>query len=271
MTPDPLVDAYFKDAARRPLLTAKKERLLAWRIQVREDKDALRHLVESNLRLVVFFAKQYRGKGLAFQDLIQEGNLGLEKAARRFDPDRGWRFQTYAKYWVRDSIQRAIQEKGRTVRVPVTHLETVARAGRARRALRNESSKDPTLGAVARRAKIRKARVEAALESTRPDTYALDPESPVTVEYRSLDQQVEDAQERAVVQRHLDALPDLLAQLPPRARRVVLLRHGLGEVRRELSLAAIARKVGVTTWVVRTTYRAAIARLRGTLRRQNWQ
>ncbi len=264
MSTDPLLDTYFAEAARRPLLDAKQEQLLAWRIQVRNDEDALRHLVEANLRLVVWFAKKYRGKGLGFQDLIQEGNLGLDKAARRFDPLRGVRFQTYAKWWIKDAIQRAIQEKARTVRVPSTHLETAAKIGRARRDLQ-AAGKPASLGAAARRAKVRKARAETALESTGSSTFSLDPGSSAVIEPRAVDQQIEDARDRADFLGRLDELPELLRQLPSRARRVVILRHGLGEVRRELSWAAIGRKVGVTTRRARSAYSEALASLRAAL------
>ena len=116
-TPD-LIPGYFARIDKGNLLTHREEIDLSKRAKAGDDR-ARKKLVEKNLRLVVSVAKRYRGMGLPFEDLIQEGNVGLMKAVEKFDPDRGWRFSTYATWWIRQAVQRAVADKGRTIRVPV--------------------------------------------------------------------------------------------------------------------------------------------------------
>src|ERR687898_3588686 len=140
-TPD-LIPGYFAHIDKGKLLTHAEEIDLSKRAKA-GDKGARQRLIEKNLRLVVSVAKKYRGMGLPFEDLIQEGNIGLMKAVEKFDPDRGLRFSTYATWWVRQAGQRAVADKGRTIRIPVHMGEKVRKVSRAYRELSAELEREP--------------------------------------------------------------------------------------------------------------------------------
>src|SRR4051812_5654254 len=148
-TPD-LIPGYFARIDKGNLLTHKEEIDLSKRAKAGDDR-ARKKLVEKNLRLVISVAKKYRGMGLPFEDLIQEGNIGLMKAVEKYDPDRGWRFSTYATWWVRQAVQRAVADKGRTIRVPVHMGEKIRKMARAYNELSAELEREPTDEEVAER------------------------------------------------------------------------------------------------------------------------
>src|SRR4028118_519656 len=148
-TPD-LIPGYFAHIDKGKLLTHAEEIDLSKRAKS-GDKGARQRLIEKNLRLVVSVAKKYRGMGLPFEDLIQEGNIGLMKAVEKFDPDRGWRFSTYATWWVRQAVQRAVADKGRTIRVPVHMGEKIRKMARDRGELSAQLTREPTDEEVAKR------------------------------------------------------------------------------------------------------------------------
>src|SRR5688500_19985680 len=141
-TPD-LIPGYFAHIDKGKLLTHAEEIDLSKRSKA-GDEGARQRLIEKNLRLVVSVAKKYRGMGLPFEDLIQEGNIGFMKAVVKFDPDRGWRFSTYATWWVRQAVQRAVADKGRTIRVPVHMGDKIRKMARAYNELSAELSREPT-------------------------------------------------------------------------------------------------------------------------------
>src|SRR5215207_1244881 len=141
-TPD-LIPSYFAHIDKGKLLTHAEEIDLSKRAKAGE-KAARQALIEKNLRLVVSVAKRYRGMGLPFEDLIQEGNIGLMKAVEKFDPERGFRFSTYATWWIRQAVQRAVADKGRTIRLPVHAHEKLARLRRASAELAVELRREPT-------------------------------------------------------------------------------------------------------------------------------
>ena len=147
-----------------PLLTARQEVQLAKRIE-RGDLAAKERLVEANLRLVVHIAKRYRDQGLPFVDLIQEGTLGLVRAAEKFDHRKGFKFSTYATWWIRQAITRAIADKSRAIRIPVHVSEVLARVRRAERALLSDLGREPTLEEVAARAEVRVEEAERVLRA----------------------------------------------------------------------------------------------------------
>ena len=146
---DDSVRLYLREIGKIPLLSAEEEQELAQRI-VKGDKKAKDKMVESNMRLVVSIAKRYGGRGLDFLDLIQEGNTGLLRAVEKFDPDKGFKFSTYATWWIRQAITRAIADQARTIRIPVHMVETINKVLRTTRKLTTELNREPTNEEIAK-------------------------------------------------------------------------------------------------------------------------
>src|SRR5919106_4929832 len=145
-----LIPGYLARIGKGKLLTHQEELDLSKRVK-RGDKAARKRLIEKNLKLVVSIAKKSRGRGLSFEDLIQEGNIGLIKAVEKFDPDRGWRFSTYATWWIRQAVQRAVADKGRTIRIPVHRGDKIRKMARVYNELWAELEREPTDQEVADR------------------------------------------------------------------------------------------------------------------------
>jgi RNA polymerase sigma factor (sigma-70 family) len=253
---------YLQEIARVKLLTAEEEQELAKRIQA-GDADAERRLIEANLRLVVRIARRYLNRGLSLLDLIEEGNVGLLHAARKFRPDRGTRFSTYATWWIRQAVVRALANQARTIRLPV-HVELLlSQYVKKRNAMTQELGRAPTPAEVAEAMGRPAAEIER-LESLRQHPLPLD--SPIGEDKRTLHDTVEDpaAQPGAGLAQVLRARADLasvLQDLPDTERTVVRLRFGLGGGEPQ-TLESIGRRLGVTRERVRQIESAALQRLR---------
>ena len=229
MTTDSL-QLFLKDIGKVRLLTAQEEVDLAKRIE-RGDLDAKQKMVESNLRLVVSIAKNYRNQGLPFLDLIQEGTLGLVRAAEKFDYRKGFKFSTYATWWIRQAIARALADKARTIRIPVHVVEKLNKIGRAERKLVTELGREPTAEEIAIVTGIDPEEVESIKRSAQAPVSL---EKPVGDEEESefgqfiADERAESPYERAAEILTKEALREALENLSYRERRVLELRYGLG-------------------------------------------
>ena len=229
MTTDSL-QLFFKDIGKVRLLTAQEEVELAKRIE-RGDLEAKQKMVESNLRLVVSIAKNYRNQGLPFLDLIQEGTLGLVRAAEKFDYRRGFKFSTYATWWIRQATARALADKARTIRIPVHIVEKLNKIGRAERKLVTGLGREPTAEEIAYVTGIEPEEVESIKRSAQAP---ISLEKPIGDEEQSefgqfiADERAESPYERAVEILTNEALRNALENLTYRERRVLELRYGLG-------------------------------------------
>ena len=228
---------FLKQIGRVELLTAAQEVELAKRIE-RGDLSAKSEMVEANLRLVVSIAKRYRNQGLPFLDLIQEGTIGLVRAAEKFDYRRGFKFSTYATWWIRQAVARALADKSRTIRMPVHVVEKLNRIGRVERELRSSLGRDPSAAEVAASAGLTEPEVQQILRAAQ---IPVSLEKPVGDEEESeLGHFIEDdgadrPDEAAEVSMRNETLARAMAGLSPRERRVLELRFGLnGEQPRTL-------------------------------------
>jgi RNA polymerase sigma factor (sigma-70 family) len=258
-----LIALYLQEISRVKLLTAEEEQELARRVQA-GNVEAERRLVEANLRLVVKIARRYLYRGLSLLDLIEEGNVGLLHAARKFRPDRGTRFSTYATWWIRQAVVRALANQARTIRLPV-HVEALlGQYHRHRNALTQKLGRPPTIEEVA--AKMGRAAAELdQLESLRQHPVSLDKPNPGDGK-GNLGDTVEDpnavpgAGLAAVLRARAD-LAGVLQDLPDRERTVVTLRFGLGS-EEPLTLERIGTQLGLTRERVRQIESAALQHLR---------
>jgi RNA polymerase primary sigma factor len=262
-TPNPLA-RYFGQFGRGKLLTHEEEIDLGRRA-MEGDETARSQLIEKNLRLVIPVAKKYRGRGLPFGNLIQEGNIGLMRAADKFDPEKGFRFSTYATWWIRQAVQRAVANKGRTIRVPVHMGEKMRKMARAYNELSTELEREPTDEEVAKRLGWDVDRVKD-VKSAIPDATSLN--QPLSSDEGSseLGDLVEDERESWVVGevvRELETrrLMESVARLPERKRRVLVRRYGLdGE--KPSTLADLSEELAVSRERVRQLQREAERALR---------
>jgi RNA polymerase primary sigma factor len=246
------LDLYLAEIGRTPLLTKSEEQRLARLIEQGND-DAKRHMVEANLRLVVSIAKKYRGHGVPFVDLIQEGTLGLVRAVEKFEWQRDLKFSTYATWWIRQAVQRAVANQSRTIRLPVHIHDRMRKVDRARREAEVRLGRAATIEEVAKQAQVAVEDVDA-LDEVRTSTVSLHQPAAVDgeTELGDLlpDADAEPIDDVVAVSLRADALRSALDRLSPRTRRVLELRYGLagGE---PLNLDVIGREVGLTRERVR--------------------
>ena len=261
-TEDP-VRMYLKEIGNVPLLTSDQEVDLAMRVEA-GDVDAKRELTEANLRLVVSIAKKYVGRGMPFLDLIQEGNMGLMKAVDKFDYTKGYKFSTYATWWIRQAITRGIADTGRTIRVPVHMVETINKTLRMTRQLLQELGREPTPEEVADRLGVPVSRVREVLKISR-DPVSLD--TPIGEEDDShLGDFIEDdtalsPADSATFSMLREELANALESLTERERQVVKLRFGL-EDGRARTLEEVGKEFNVTREGIRQIEAKALRKLR---------
>ncbi len=258
-----LLTGYLKKIGRDELLTHRQELTLS-REAHSGDRKAKRKLIEKNLRLVVSVAKRYRGMGLPFEDLIQEGNLGLMKAVDRFDPELGNRFSTYATWWIRQAVQRAVSDKGRTVRLPAHMGERLRRLARNRGELASELGREPTEEELANRLGWSREEARFAVLALQ-DAASLN--HPVNAERGTMelvetlaDERASRVAEEVVEEAEWTLLHDALARLPERSRHVLARRYGLDA--EPATLRELAEELGVSHERVRQLQRDAERRLR---------
>jgi RNA polymerase primary sigma factor len=252
---------FLRDAGRHALLTAAQEVELAKRIE-RGDPQAKQTMIQSNLRLVVSIAKNYRNQGLPFLDLIQEGTLGLIRAVEKFDWRRGYKFSTYATWWIRQAVARALADKARTIRMPVHIVERMQKLNRAERTLWTQLGREPTLEEIAEEANLPIAQAHevkaAARASTSLDQPVGDTDDAVFGDFVAGDGPLPD--EEVEVSLRCEALAEALRALADRERQVLILRYGLDDSDPK-TLEDIGRRLGLTRERVRQIETEALKRL----------
>ncbi|NLW07733.1 MAG: RNA polymerase sigma factor RpoD [Clostridia bacterium] len=260
---DDPVRMYLKEIGRVPLLTPEEEIELAKAMEA-GDEEAKRRLAEANLRLVVSIAKRYVGRGMLFLDLIQEGNLGLIKAVEKFDYRKGFKFSTYATWWIRQAITRAIAAQARTIRIPVHMVETINKLLRVQRQLLQELGREPTPEEIAKEMDITVERVrEIHKIAQEPESL----ETPIGEEEDShLGDFIEDEEAQAPAEAASfillrEQLEEVLDTLTPREKRVLRLRFGLDDGRAR-TLEEVGQEFGVTRERIRQIEAKALRKLR---------
>ena len=257
------VRMYLKEIGKVPLLTAEEEIELAQRMEM-GDEDAKKRLAEANLRLVVSIAKRYVGRGMLFLDLIQEGNLGLIKAVEKFDYTKGYKFSTYATWWIRQAITRAIADQARTIRIPVHMVETINKLIRVSRQLLQELGREPTPEEIAEEMDMPVERVREILKISQEPVSL---ETPIGEEEDShlgdfiQDDNVPVPAEAAAFTLLQDQLNEVLQTLTDREQKVLRLRFGLDDGRAR-TLEEVGKEFNVTRERIRQIEAKALRKLR---------
>lgn len=256
------LEAYLR-AVRKHKLLQKSEEIECARAARAGDKRAAKRLAESNLRLVLNIAKHYRNRGLSFEDLIQEGNLGLLKAVEKFDPARGFRFSTYAVWWIRQSIVRAIGDKAKLIKVPVQVEQDLKHTHRAAQALRQEFGREPTIEELAERSGVPAFRIRQISSLTQEhvslDTPAWDDQDESLVEMLQDNSATDESAARALMKEEINLL---MRCLNTREGDVIRLRFGLDGSSRALSLDETALHLGISSERVSRIEARALLKLR---------
>ncbi|WP_425446090.1 RNA polymerase sigma factor RpoD [Dethiothermospora halolimnae] len=260
---DDPVRMYLKEIGKVPLLTSDEEKYLAEKME-QGSEEAARRLAEANLRLVVSIAKRYVGRGMLFLDLIQEGNLGLIKAVEKFDYKKGYKFSTYATWWIRQAITRAIADQARTIRIPVHMVETINKLIRVSRQLLQELGRDPQPEEIAKEMNLDVEKVREILKIAQEPVSL---ETPIGEEEDShLGDFIEDLQAQAPAEAATftllkEQLVDVLDTLTPREQKVLRLRFGLDDGRAR-TLEEVGKEFDVTRERIRQIEAKALRKLR---------
>ena len=263
---DDSVRLYLREIGKIPLLTPEEEADLAQRI-VKGDKKAKNKMVESNMRLVVSIAKRYGGRGLDFLDLIQEGNTGLLRAVEKFDPEKGFKFSTYATWWVRQAITRAIADQARTIRIPVHMVETINKVLRTTRKLTAELNREPTNEEIAKALDMEPEKIDYVMR-IKQDIASLDAsigregddEDSVLGDFVE-DEERDSPEDSAANQILKEQLSEIIATLTDREQKIIRLRFGIGGGRPH-TLEEVGAEFDVTRERIRQIEAKALSKLR---------
>ena len=263
---DDSVRLYLREIGKIPLLTPEEEADLADRI-VKGDKKAKDKMVESNMRLVVSIAKRYGGRGLDFLDLIQEGNTGLLRAVEKFDPAKGFKFSTYATWWVRQAITRAIADQARTIRIPVHMVETINKVLRTTRKLTTELNREPTNEEIAKELGLEPEKIDYVMR-IKQDIASLDAsvgregddEDSVLGDFVE-DEERDSPEDSAANQILKEQLSEIIATLTDREQKIIRLRFGIGGGRPH-TLEEVGNEFDVTRERIRQIEAKALSKLR---------
>ncbi|MFZ1250320.1 MAG: RNA polymerase sigma factor RpoD [Candidatus Microsaccharimonas sp.] len=263
---DDSVRLYLREIGKIPLLNAEEELALAQRV-VDGDKRAKDKMAEANMRLVVSIAKRYSGRGLDFLDLIQEGNTGLLRAVEKFDPDKGFKFSTYATWWIRQAITRAIADQARTIRIPVHMVETINKLLRTQRRMTQELNREPSIEELAKELEMEPEKVEYVMK-IKQDITSLD--AGVGRDGEDEDSQLKDfiededsatPEESAASQLLKEQVQEILSTLSDREQKIIKMRFGL-ENGKSHTLEEVGQEFAVTRERIRQIEAKALAKLR---------
>ena len=263
---DDSVRLYLREIGKIPLLNAEEEMELAHRV-IQGDKKAKDKMAEANMRLVVSIAKRYSGRGLDFLDLIQEGNTGLLRAVERFDPDKGFKFSTYATWWIRQAITRAIADQARTIRIPVHMVETINKLLRTQRRMTQELNREPTIEELSKELDMEPEKIEYVMK-IKQDISSLDAgvgrdgdeEDSVLGDFIE-DEDTVSPEESATNQLLKEQVNDVLSSLSDREQKIVRMRFGLDNGKSH-TLEEVGQEFAVTRERIRQIEAKALAKLR---------
>ncbi len=263
---DDSVRLHLREIGKIPLLSAEEELALAQRV-VQGDKKAKDKMAEANMRLVVSIAKRYSGRGLDFLDLIQEGHTGLLRAVEKFDPDKGFKFSTYATWWIRQAITRAIADQARTIRIPVHMVETINKLLRTQRRMTQELNREPTIEELAKELEMEPERVEYVIK-IKQDISSLDAgvgrdgedEDSVLGDFIE-DEDGATPEESASSQLLKEQVQSVLSTLSEREQKIIKMRFGL-ENGKSHTLEEVGQEFAVTRERIRQIEAKALAKLR---------
>ena len=264
---DDSVRLYLREIGKIPLLSSDEEMELARRI-IEGDKKAKDKMAEANMRLVVSIAKRYSGRGLDFLDLIQEGNTGLLRAVEKFDPDKGFKFSTYATWWIRQAITRAIADQARTIRIPVHMIETINKLVRMQRRLTQELNREPTMEELSKEMDMEPEKIEY-INKIRQETSSLDAgigrdgdeEDSVLGDFIE-DEDTISPEESATNQLLKEKVAEVLSSLSDREQKIVRMRFGLDNGGKSHTLEEVGQQFAVTRERIRQIEAKALAKLR---------
>lgn len=263
---DDSVRLYLREIGKIPLLSSEEELALAQKV-VAGDKKAKDKMAEANMRLVVSIAKRYSGRGLDFLDLIQEGNTGLLRAVEKFDPDKGFKFSTYATWWIRQAITRAIADQARTIRIPVHMVETINKLLRTQRRMTQELNREPTIEELAKELEMEPEKVEYVMK-IKQDITSLDAgvgrdgddEESVLLDFIE-DEDSTTPEESAASQLLKEQVQSILSTLSDREQKIVRMRFGLDNGKSH-TLEEVGQEFAVTRERIRQIEAKALAKLR---------